>query len=200
MQTGSYSKQLYRSFKRNIESCSELYCLINDSLDLQFKKESSGKNTLFIPAAGFDKTGAELIIYFQSLHITLNSKHSSGTMFNAPMAGPGFGAPAGNMTMGGNSGFSTSIKISAEISVFRIKENNLLFTKKITAKKNGNNSDPITISTGFMIKIPTDEEIERNGSIKGNEIEEAVQAIARKLIKNTAWEVKNKHPEKEIVE
>lgn len=192
MQTGGYSKQLYRAFKRNIESCSELYCLINDSLDIQFKKESSGKNVLIIPESGFEKTGAELIILFQSLHVTLNSQRSTGTMIYAPMAGPGFGVPGINMAMGGNSGFSTSIKISAVISVFRIKENNVLFTKKITSKKSGGNPDTYA-------KSP-DEEIERNGSIKGNEIEEAVHSIARKLIKNTAWEVKNKHPEKEIVE
>jgi hypothetical protein len=149
MQSGSYSKQLYRSFIRNLESCSELYCLINDSLDLQFKKESSGKNAILVPASGFEKTGAELIIFFQHVHITLSSKYNSISSTTTSIQGAGIGVPPMHMTMGGNSGYSTSIKLSAVISVFSIKDNNLLFTKKIVAKKSGGNPESYSSSTSL---------------------------------------------------
>jgi hypothetical protein len=200
MQSVNYTKQLYRSFKRNIESCSELYCLINDSLDLQLKKASSGKEIILIPTSGFERTGADLIIILQRIHITLDSKYSSGSIVNAPLSGPGFGSPIMNHTTGGIAGYGTSIKLSAVISVFSIKESRVLFTREIKTTKRGSNPHTFSKKDVFHVQSPTDEAIEKEGNVGNNEIEEAVQYIARKLIKNTPWEIKNKHPQKEIVE
>jgi hypothetical protein len=190
MQSVNYAKLLYRSFKQNIESYSELYCLINDSLDLQFKKESSGKNTLLMPTSGTDKIGAELLIYFQLVHITLSSKYCSSAMGGPLIASGGMGVPVVQPTMSVNSGYTTTIKLSTVISIFSVKEKRLLFTKKISSTKSGGDSDL------YSRDVPT----EQRQSVGSNEVENAVMDIARKLIKNTPWKIKDRRPQKEIVE